>query len=140
VKTERHVLSPATLGFLKTPFTVKEASRNFVPFGARRGSPGGSKGSRKHVVILAELNAASAPVVWSTYTVIGFAGWPGSAAFSVQTASCTPGEHWFETKPAGSSALTGPLSSSRFGLRSSTWTPVTTVPIVVPAGWPSVTV
>jgi hypothetical protein len=51
---------------LKTPETVKAASRNFNPFGERRGSPGGRFGSRKQTVIFAELNTASAPVVWST--------------------------------------------------------------------------
>src|SRR5262249_62005363 len=66
VKSERHNALPALPGFVNTPFTEKAASRNFVPLGWRRGSPGGSVGSRKQTVNFAELKAASAPVVWST--------------------------------------------------------------------------
>jgi len=57
---------PALVGFVKTPLTENAASRNFVPFGERLGSPEGSVGSRKQTVIFTELKAASAPVEWST--------------------------------------------------------------------------
>ena len=66
VKRERQSWLPALAEFVKMPLTEKAASRNFVPFGERRGSPAASVGSRKQTVIFTELNAASAPVEWST--------------------------------------------------------------------------
>ena len=67
VNTERQSRVPALGGFVKTPETVViAASRNFVPFGDRRGLPAARVGSRKQTVSFTALNAASGPVVWST--------------------------------------------------------------------------
>src|SRR5205823_2710932 len=66
VNSERQSRLPAFVGFVNTPLTVIAASRNFVPFGERRGSLAARVGSRKQTVSFAAPNAASAPAVWST--------------------------------------------------------------------------
>jgi hypothetical protein len=141
VNSERQTAFPGLLEFVKTPLTEKAASMNFNPFGERRGSFAGSVGSRKQTVILTELNAASAPVVWLTKTGMGFGGWPASAALRVQTASgTTPGVQRFAcaVQFVGFSTLTWPDSGITFLLRSRTWTSAMTSPIVVPTACVSV--